>query len=574
MTADAAAHEPVEPGLEAIGFWRRAFSLPVMIVVLLGLVAFWSARNRIQDPDMWWHMKVGEKIVQTGELPRTDEYSYTTDHHAWIPHEWLPEIAIYQAYRWGGLGGLMLGLGLAGTVLLGGLYLLCSAYSGNPKVALIGGLIGWFFGTISLAVRPLLLGHIFLVALLGFVHLGRTRNARWLWGLPPLFAVWVNCHGSFALGLVVLATVLAAAHIHLEWGLVESTRWPAAKLRVFRFVLIACGLALLVNPIGWELAAYPLNLFFSQGDNLASISEWRPLNFQEPRGLGVFAIAALLALAALTLAKKVRLEEIGIVLLGSYLAVQHSRMVFVFGILVAPIVCRLLATSWRGYRASQDHPKINAALMTAALILIWREFPSDALLQSQIDQAYPVAAVSYLNDNGVSGNLLNEYAWGGYFIWAAPERPVFVDGRTDIFDWTGVLGEYMRWYTLQEPPNLLLDKYQIDYSVLATNSQISRAVALLPNWRKVYADDVAVVFTRRPSESEAPLRLRDESFRPPPSIGSKTGGLPYASLIAVRDLRAPVAKLVTRTNPLPKPTALRDCPAWSGSASVLRRNKS
>ena len=96
MLADEAAHEPAENRLEAISFWRRAFSLPVLIVVLLGLVAFWSARNRILDPDMWWHMKVGEQIVETGELPRTDEFSYTTDHHAWIPHQWLPEVTIYQ----------------------------------------------------------------------------------------------------------------------------------------------------------------------------------------------------------------------------------------------------------------------------------------------------------------------------------------------------------------------------------------------------------------------------------------------------------------------------------------------
>jgi hypothetical protein len=140
--------------------------------------------------------------------------------------------------------------------------------------------------------------------------------------------------------------------------------------------------------------------------------------------------------------------------------------------------------------------------MAAALVLIWREFPSDSKLQEEIDQAYPAAAVAYLADSGVSGNMLNEYVWGGYFIWAAPERKVFVDGRTDIFDWTGVLGEYMRWYTLQESPDALLDKYQIDYCVLAANSQIGRAVELLPNWRKVYADDVAVVFTRCPAEGE------------------------------------------------------------------------
>jgi hypothetical protein len=273
-------------------------------------------------------------------------------------------------------------------------------------------------------------------------------------------------------------------------------------LRVFRFVFAASGLALLVNPIGWELAVYPLNLFFSQGDNLSNISEWQPLNFQEPRGMGVFVVMAVLALTALTLAKKVRLDEIALVLLGSYLAVRHSRMVFVFGILVAPVACRLLATCWRGYRTSQDHPNINAAMMAAALVLIWREFPSNATLQSQIDQAFPTAAVAYLKDSGVSGNMLNEYVWGGYFIWAAPDRKVFIDGRADIFDWTGVLSGYMRWYTLQESPSLLLDKYEIDYCVLGVHSQIGRAVELLPNWRKAYADDVAIVFTRLPAEEE------------------------------------------------------------------------
>src|SRR5690606_11959874 len=141
---------------------------------------------------------------------------------------------------------------------------------------------------------------------------------------PPLFAVWVNCHGSFALGLAVLTAILAAAHIDLEWGLIESTRWPAEKLRIFRFVLIASGLALLINPVGWELAVYPLNLFFAQGDNLANIAEWQPLNFQEPRGMGVFAVVAIVVLVALALARKVRLEEIALVLMGSYLAVHHS----------------------------------------------------------------------------------------------------------------------------------------------------------------------------------------------------------------------------------------------------------
>src|SRR5690606_16141912 len=197
---------------------------------------------------------------------------------------------------------------------LGGRYLLCASCSGNARVALIGGLVGWFFGTISLGVRPLLLGNLFLVGVLALVHRGRTRDTRWLWGLAPLFALWVNCHGSFAFGMVALATILGAAHIDLSWGLIESIRWPEENLRIFRFAFAAAGLALFVNPIGWELVVYPLNLFFEQSDNLASIDEWRPLNFQEPRGMGVFAVVVAMTAAALTLKKKVRLEEFALAL--------------------------------------------------------------------------------------------------------------------------------------------------------------------------------------------------------------------------------------------------------------------
>lgn len=496
MTTGETAHAPVD----AVGVGRRIFSLPALIFVLLSLVAFWSASARFQDPDMWWHMKVGEQIVQSGELPRTDEFSYTTDSHAWIPHEWLAEISIYAAYRLGGTSGLMLWLCLTGSVLLGSLYLFCAAYSGNAKVALLGGLIGWFFGTISLAVRPLLLGHIFLIATMALVHLGRTRDARWLWGLAPLFAMWVNCHGSFAFGLAALATLLGAAHFELDWGLLQATRWPVERLRVFRLAFAAACLALFVNPVGWELVVYPLNLFFEQGDNLASIDEWRPLNFQEPRGMGVFVVITILTLTALTLRKKIRLEEFALVLLGSYLAVKHSRMVFVFGILAAPVVCRLLADSWRPYRASQDFPKLNALLMAIATVLIWWKFPGGANLQAQVDKAYPTTAIAWIQNEGADGNLLNEYAWGGYLIWTAPERKVFIDGRTDIFDWTGVLKDYLRWYTLQDDPNALLDQYQIEYCLLFANSPIARVMGLLPGWEKAYADELAVIYRRTPQD--------------------------------------------------------------------------
>src|ERR1039458_7411349 len=62
---------------------------------------------------------------------------------------------------------------------------------------------------------------------------------------------------------------------------------------------------------------------------------------------------------------------------------------------------------------------------------------------------------------GLSGPMLNDYSFGGYLIWAAPEYPVMMDGRTDVYEWSGFLGEFGNWATLQSDPNALLQKYRI-----------------------------------------------------------------------------------------------------------------
>ena len=71
-----------------------------------------------------------------------------------------------------------------------------------------------------------------------------------------------------------------------------------------------------------------------------------------------------------------------------------------------------------------------------------------------------------------------------------------IHGRADVFDWTGVLGEYSRWARLKEDPNLLLDKYGVRYCLLRKSAPISLLMTHLPGWRRVYSDDLSVVFAR------------------------------------------------------------------------------
>ena len=92
--------------------------------------------------------------------------------------------------------------------------------------------------------------------------------------------------------------------------------------------------------------------------------------------------------------------------------------------------------------------------------------------------------------------MLNEYVYGGYLIWTAPEYPVFIDGRSDVFEWSGVLGDLTQWETLQADPRQLLDKYHISFCLLARKSPMTTVMALVPGWKLAYEDNNSVIFTR------------------------------------------------------------------------------
>src|SRR5581483_10181336 len=118
-------------------FWRVVFSFPAAMGGLLVALMLLTVRSRFSDPDLWWHLKVGEIIWNTHRIPRIDLFSYTAGGHSWIAQEWFSQLIIYGAYFWGGYTGLMLWFCV--LISLGAIaaYVLCVVYSGNPKVAFL-----------------------------------------------------------------------------------------------------------------------------------------------------------------------------------------------------------------------------------------------------------------------------------------------------------------------------------------------------------------------------------------------------------------------------------------------------
>jgi hypothetical protein len=474
---------------------RRAFSFEVMLALGLAVITVCTISNRFQDPDLWWHLKIGEIVWQTHSVPSTDTLSYTAYGHEWMAHEWLAELSIYTAYHFWGNTGLSLWLAALGSTLFILIYRLCNLAAHDPLLAFMGGVCAWFFASVGLAIRPLLLGHLFLAAELAILEFGTTGNRRRLWLLPPLFAVWVNCHGSYLFGLGVLGVYFASSFMRGKWGPItaegEDTR-GRARLGI---LLLVCVAATCCNPVGIRLLTYPFNLYFQQTTNLAAVQEWAAPNLREPRAIGLIAVTFAVFLLPFVRRTPIRLRDCVLVLTAFVLASRHLRMLILFGIVAAPVLCRLVPALLPEDRR-REHPAANAALMAVFLaVMVWI-FPTPAAIQRQIRAANPTGAVDYIRRTGLAGPMLNDYGYGGYLIWALPERKVFIDGRADLFDWTGVFAEYGRWAMLEEDPKLLLDKYHIRFCIFPKNAPLMNALPYLPGWSKVYADNVAVVYAR------------------------------------------------------------------------------
>jgi hypothetical protein len=475
---------------------RRIFSFPVMLSSLLAMLAVLTVRHRFDDPDMWWHLKTGEVIWTTHTIPTTDLFSYTTNHHAWIDHEWLSQLMIYGAYRLGGYSGLMLWLCLFTAGLMIGGYALCSLYSGNAKVALVGGLTIWLFGSVGFAIRPHMIGYSLLLVEMALLHLGRTRNPRWFLALPPLFALWVNCHGSFFLGLAVAGAALFSSYFNFHSGSLIATRWDIPRRRTLILAIILSVAALFANPSGINLILYPLKTLLVPSIGLAEVTEWQPLQFIDGRSFAFLGLLGCIALLMIVRRTELRWQELVMLAMGTWLAASHQRLLFVFGIFAAPILSRLLSDTWDNYDAERDRAVPNAVLIVASLLICLWAFPNRSNLATQVEENNPAKAVEFIKTHHLSGPMLNEWIDGGYLLWAAPEHPVFIDGRGDIYEWAGVMAQYRDWALLQADPNVMLDKYRISFCVLGRHSYMVTVMSLLKNWQIVYQDDQSVIFTR------------------------------------------------------------------------------
>jgi hypothetical protein len=485
--------------------WRRVVAFPVFLGAMLVFGVFVCVRATPFDPDTWWHIAVGSRILQTHIWPTTDYYSYIASGSPWIAYEWLGEVLMAAVTRAGGLVAAKALLILLASIFILLLYGYATLVCGNSKAAFAACALLLSPAALFFTLRPQLIGYVFLLVMLICLELFRRGNKNAIWLLPPLFLFWVNTHGSFAFGFLVLAVFWMSGLVEFQYGGIHTERWTAGQRRRLESVGLLSLLAALCTPYGTALFSYPLEMALLQRLNIADIIEWQPLDAGLVMGKWFLAFILLLLLAEILFRPTYRLDALALLLFATVVASLHRRFLVVFVVLYTPWLATLLSRWMPSYRPEKDKPILNALLITAAIVGLVFFFPTRRAIQQVTTENYPVGAVKYLETHLVPEPMLNEYGWGGYLIYKrGPAHKVFIDGRADIYEYSGVLADYQDIMLLKPDSLALLRKRDIRSCLLPRQAPLRTVLAALPEWTIVYEDKVSTLFVRRDVFSEFP----------------------------------------------------------------------
>jgi hypothetical protein len=485
----------LSPSSRAKDMLKWAFSFPAMLGTFLVGKMFYSGRMFFVDPDLWWHIKTGQDILATHQFPTTDPYSFTVHGQPWIAYEWLGEVVTAYVEKIGGVRGLEIYLIALGSVILIALYYLGTLRSGNSKAGFVaaGLLSSWAIASFTL--RPQMLGYLFLVLTVICLVFFRQGKRKALWALPLIMLAWVNAHGSFIIGLGAIFVYWMGGLVGFQKRGICARRWSPQERRDISFAFLLCLAVLPITPYGTRLALYPFDMAFSQPINLANIKEWQSMSFGVLGGKTFLAFVLGFFVLQMIFEFEWRLEEFSLFLCGTVMAFLHIRFVMLFVPFSVPLFGTMFARWLPPYARRKDKYVLNGILMAGVVAAMIHYFPSRFDVQQKVADKFPVKAVEHLRAHPVEGPMYNTYYFGGYLVWSGYQT--FIDGRADVFERGGVLGDYIRVARLEPGALSVLGEYRFRACLVERDEPISIVLLASPEWKRVYVDNVSALYVRQ-----------------------------------------------------------------------------
>jgi hypothetical protein len=481
--------------------------LSVFFVLIFG-----SGNGLLGDGDTGYHIKTGEVILKSWKVPAYDFYSFHSPALSWTAHEWLSEVIMAMIFTWAGLTGVVVFFAflLAFTHWL--LYRSLRAKSNDLLLCTFLVLLATATSSIHWLARP----HVFsiLLTVVWCYCLDRYQSDNrtvFIGYLPFLMLLWVNLHGGFIIGLVLLGIHLANDFFNSLTAKPDASTVYSQRVKTLSLVFLACVAVCFVNPYGFNILLFPIRVT-SDRFIMDRVIEFLSPNFHEAlpfKYMLLFLIGALaLSRAALSFA------DVACVTLLSYMSLYSARHVSLFAVILAPILLKVVSeiiartpesfSAWymnRNLYMRAIDSSLRPYLWPTVSIVLVTALVTTGLISFQFDnKKFPVKAVEFLRREKIPGNVFNDDEFGDYMIYAAwPMYRVFMDGRSDMYG-ERYGRDYLRIANVEPGWKQTMEKYGVGWVIFNTESPLTAALREQPDWQSIYSDPVATIFVKNEPE--------------------------------------------------------------------------
>ncbi len=469
------------------------------LILFLFTVFCGSLLQGMIDPDLFWHIRAGNDILETQKIVLNDSWNYLFEGQPWVNQQWLIQIVYAFLFKIGGLTLLFYFKAFICSLIA--LFVFLSVRKENLFVsylttAIVMGVIGRYF-----LMRTQLFSFLFLAVLIYFLE-KFSPNKRFL-PLIFLFVLWSNIHAFFGLGLLAMGMFLITEILVKSYK--EKSLSPIfRKENLLQIVNIPlCALATLINPFGIKIYKTAATIFSQKQETL--ISEWLPVwKYPLISNLIFYIFFAVTIFIAILFIEKIELKYVALafplVVFGFY-----SVRILPFSVIAsAPLFCILLHELYIAVNFKKEYEvKVTPLVLTFLVIfslisLSCRILNPLTIPDTKYREDYPVGAAAFMKENNLKGKIFSEFDWGGFLVFSSKDFKTVIDGRTAVLLFpNGFLEEWRDTVDVKERWSERLERGSPDYILLFSDDFLASELMNNKGWQVLYGDSISILFGRR-----------------------------------------------------------------------------
>jgi hypothetical protein len=481
----------------------------IFFLSLFLYLSFTVGQGLLSDGDTGYHIRAGEYILDTFSIPKQDIFSFHKPKLPWTAHEWLSEVIMAIIHGAFGLTGIVIFFSFIISLVYYLLFKILRKNDGNIIIIAFIVVLVLTASKIHWLARPHIFSLLLLVIWYYLLDEYQYNHKNHLYFFPPIMLLWVNLHGGFLAGFILLGIYLFGNTIKFIKSKNSERDDYKKKARLIGLITIACLFVCLINPYGYHILLFPFNLV-SDKFIMDRVNEFLSPNFHALNAKP-FEFMLLLIITVLVFSRvRLNIIELAMIILFTHMSLYSARYIPLFSILASPILFRQFSSILDKSdgklakfikKRSDNVSKIDASTrgyLWPVVAVIWVVF---FIQTGKIDFNFdekkkPVTALEFLKKENLKSNMFNDDEFGDYIIYAAwPKYQVFFDGRSDMYG-ADLMKEYIKIINIKPGWDEVIKKYNIKWVIYKANSQLSMFLKERDDWKLIYADKVANIFVK------------------------------------------------------------------------------